>query len=77
MGLSNSRRISESLGVGGKSFHVDTITDGDESDTLTRDPGRNATVLAHSYLAVGGPGVHWVSRGAEHSLRSSLPKIGH
>ena len=35
MGLSKLRRISELLGVVDKSFHVDTITDGDESDTLT------------------------------------------
>ena len=38
MGLSRSRRISESLGVIDKSFHLDTITDGDESDMLTLDP---------------------------------------
>ena len=35
MGLSKSRRNSESLGVVDKSFHVDTITDVDESDMLT------------------------------------------
>ena len=71
MGLSNLRRISELVDVDDKSFHVDTITDGDDSESLTWDPGRNATVLAHSDLAVDGPGVHWVPRGAEHSLRSS------
>ena len=71
MGSSTSRRISKSFDPIDKSFHVDTMTDGDESDTLAWDPGRNATVLAHTDLAVGGPGVHWVSRGAGQSLRSS------
>ena len=61
MGSSRSRRISESFDVVDKSFHVDTMTDGDESDTLMWDPGRNATVLAHSDLAVDGPGVHCLS----------------
>ena len=40
-----------------KSFHVDTITDGVDSDSLTWDPGRKATVLAHNDIAVDGPGV--------------------
>ena len=43
MGLSKLRRISKLLGVDDKSFHVDTITDGDESNSLTWDPGWNAT----------------------------------
>ena len=70
IGLSNLRRISELDGVD-KSFHVDTITDGVDSDSLAWDPGRKATVLAHNDLAVDGPGVHWISRGVGHSLRSS------
>ena len=40
-------------------------------DSLAWDPGRNATVLARSDLAVDDPSVHWVSRGVGHSLRSS------
>ena len=58
MGLSSSRRISELVDGVDKSFHVDTITDGVDSDSLTWDPGRKATVLAHNDLAVDGPGVH-------------------
>ena len=34
-GSSISGQISESFDVVDKSFHVDTMTDGDESDTLT------------------------------------------
>ena len=57
MGLSNLRRISELLGVDDKSFHVETITDGDESDSLMRDPGRKATVpLCHIPGSTGSPG---------------------
>ena len=58
MGLSNLRRISELVDGVDKSFHVDTIADGVDSDSLTWDPGRKATVLAHNDLAVDGPGVH-------------------
>ena len=71
MGSSRSRRKSESFDDDDKFFHVDTMTDGDDSVSVMCDPGRNATVLAYNYLAVGGPGVHWVSWGAGHSLRSS------
>ena len=71
MGSSRSRRKSESFDDDDKFFHVDTVTDGDDSVSLMCDPGLNATVLAHNDLAVDGPGVHWVSRGAGHSLRSS------
>ena len=71
MGSSRSRRKPESLVDDGKFFHEDTATDGVDSVSLMCDPGRNATVLAHNDLAVDGPGVHWVSRGAGHSLRSS------
>ena len=58
MGLSNWRRISEVLGDDEQFSHVETITDGDESDSLMCDPGRTAIVLAHSDLAVVGSGVH-------------------
>ena len=63
MGLSNLRRISD-LGDGvDELFHVDTITDGVDSVSLALAPGRNATVLAHNDLAVGGPVVQQISRG--------------
>ena len=56
MGLSNLRRISE-LGDGvADLFHVDTITDRVDSESLTWEPGRKNTVLAHNDLAVDGPG---------------------
>ena len=70
-GSSRSSCKSESLDDDDKFFHVETMADGDDSVSLMCDPGRNATVLAHNDLAVGGPGVHWVSRGAVHILRSS------
>ena len=58
MGLSSSRRIPELVDDVDKSFHVYTITYGVDSDSLTWDPGRKATVLAHSDLVVDGPGFH-------------------
>ena len=39
MGLSNLRRISELVDGVDKSFHVVTITDGVDSDSLAWDPG--------------------------------------
>ena len=41
-----------------ESFQVDTSTDGEESESLTLEPGQKATVLAHSDFAVDGSGVH-------------------
>ena len=38
-------------------FQVDIITEGVESESLTWEPGRKATVLAHNDFAVEGPGV--------------------
>ena len=70
-GLSNWRRISEVLGDDEQFSHVETITDGDESESLMYEPGQTATVLAHNDLAVVGPGVHWPPWGVGHNLRSS------
>ena len=58
MGLSNLRWISEPGDGVDKLFHVDTITDGVDSESLTWEPGRKTTVLAHNDLAVDGPGFH-------------------
>ena len=53
------------------SLQVDIITERVESELLTIDPGRNATVLAHNDFAVGGPGVQRASAGAGQIFKSS------
>ena len=63
MGLSNLKRMSELVDGVDELFQVDTITDGVESESLTWEPGRKATVLAHNDFAVDGPGVQLISRG--------------
>ena len=42
---------------------VDTISEGVESESLTWEPGRKTTVLAHNDFAVDGPGVPLISGG--------------
>ena len=46
-------------------FHVPPhgISTRVESESLTWEPGRKATVLAHNDFAVEGPGVQCISRG--------------
>ena len=57
MGSSKPQRMVERVDVCDALLQVDTITDGVDSESLTFDPGRNATVLAHNDFAVDGPGV--------------------
>ena len=64
MGSSRQLRLSGREDVGGVSLQVETITERVESELLTIDPGRNATVLAHNDFAVGGPRVQQASAGA-------------
>ena len=51
---------------------MDTITDGVDSESLTLDPGRNATVLTHNDFAVEGPGVQLTFGGAGQTFKSSM-----
>ena len=52
-------------------FQVDTSTDGEESESVTWEPGLKATVLAHSDRAVDGSGVHPERLGDGHIFKSS------
>ena len=72
MGLSNLRRISELVDGVDKLFHVDTITDEVDSESLTWEPGRKAMVLAHNDLAVDGPGVQLMSFLYSNGMAGSL-----
>ena len=53
------------------SSQPDTSTEGSGVVSLTREPGRKATVLAHKDLAVGTPGTHEISCGQGDSFKSS------
>ena len=52
-------------------FQVDTSTDGEESESVMWEPGRKATMLAHSDRAVDGSGVHAGRPGGGHIFKSS------
>ena len=52
-------------------FQLETSTDGVESESLTCDPGRKATVLAHSDRAFDASGIHAGRSGDGHIFKSS------
>ena len=56
MGWSNLNVTAESVEGVYVSFQLETSTDGVESESLTCDPGRKATVLAHSDRAFDASG---------------------
>ena len=70
-GVSKSLTIVESWCKSLASPHAETSTEGSGVTSPIADPGRKATVLAHKYLAVETFGVHVISCGPGHNLKSS------
>ena len=71
MGSSNLHWLTEGAGASDVLSQLETITERVESELATMDPGRNATVFAHSDFAVDGPGVQQAFSGAGQSFKSS------
>ena len=71
MGSSNSHRLAECVGASDVLSQVETITERVDSELVTIDPGRNATVLAHNDFADDGPGVQQAFSGVGQSFKSS------
>ena len=71
MGWSNLTVTAEADEGVSVSFQLETSTDGAESESLTCDPGRKATVLAHSDRAFDASGIHAGRSGDGHIFKSS------
>ena len=71
MGWSNLNVTVEADEGVSASFQPETSTDGVESESLTCDPGRKATVLAHNDRAFDASGIHAGRSGDGHIFKSS------
>ena len=70
MGWSSRNVTAEAVEGVFVSFQLETSTDGVESESLTCDPGRKATVLAHSDRAFDASRIHAGRSGEGHNFKS-------